>query len=618
MASITINSNISALTAQRRLGESTKKLQDSFARLSSGLRINRASDDAAGLAIASGLTTDRRVFNQGVRNLNDGLSAANIADSSVESLSHIVMRLEELAEQAANGTIGHKQRASLDAEAQALSREYFRIARSAEFNGQQLLDGSIGDVRLQGGYGESGGLLGGFGGEIGTGTFQSAVSFAATALASLTLGDLNLDGALDLISADLLGSIAVSLGNGDGSFAVRSDYTTGGLTRCVELGDVNGDGVLDLVSADDNVNQVSVMLGNGDGSFAEHVTYAPGAHPWYVALGDLNSDGVLDLATVDNTVNKASVMLGNGDGTFRARTSYSTGSAPSSLAFGDLNGDAVLDMVVTNRSGNRISALLGNGDGSFQAQTSFTTGFFPGGAKLADLNADNRIDVVFAETGDVAVMLGNGDGSFGVRTTFVSGTSPGVPTLGDVNGDGVLDVAISDFPNNQGQIMLGNGNGSFRVGVSLDISNPGSVAFGDLNGDGVVDMAGAGNDAVDGDKAFVFLAITTNGTSPLLPFDLGTMAGARQALPVFKQKLDQLSAQRGEIGVFQSRIGVALNNLQVAAENYASAASQITDADVADESAQLVKNQILQQAGSAILAQANSEPQLALKLLGGI
>ena len=96
------------------------------------------------------------------------------------------------------------------------------------------------------------------------------------------------------------------------------------------------------------------------------------------------------------------------------------------------------------------------------------------------------------------------------------------------------------------------------------------------------------------------------------------MADARQALPMFKRKLDQLSFQRAEIGVFQSRISVATNNLQVAVENFAAAASQITDADVAEESAHLIKNQILQQAGTAILAQANSEPQLALTLLGGL
>jgi len=121
-----------------------------------------------------------------------------------------------------------------------------------------------------------------------------------------------------------------------------------------------------------------------------------------------------------------------------------------------------------------------------------------------------------------------------------------------------------------------------------------------------------------GHAASVFIGKTKFGTAPLLPFSLAIMTDARQALPMFKGKLEQLSLQRAEIGVFQFRISVATNNLKVAAENYAAAASQITDTDVAEESAQLVKNQILQQAGVAILAQANTEPELALTLLNGL
>ena len=158
--------------------QSTQAVQQSFTRLSSGLRINKASDDAAGLAISESLNVDARVYTQGIRNLNDGISLTNIADGAIESLSNIVIRQEELAEQAANGTLGSKQRSVLDAEAAALSQEFFRIARTAEFNGQQLLDGTIGDVMLQAGYGESGGILvGGFGGAMGTGGFGCACHF---------------------------------------------------------------------------------------------------------------------------------------------------------------------------------------------------------------------------------------------------------------------------------------------------------------------------------------------------------------------------------------------------------------------------------------------------------
>ncbi len=102
---ITLGSNIASLQAQRQLFKTEQNLSTVFERLSSGQRINRASDDAAGLAISESLNTDRRVFNQGIRNLNDGLSVLNIADSTVAELSGIVIRIQELAEQAANGSL---------------------------------------------------------------------------------------------------------------------------------------------------------------------------------------------------------------------------------------------------------------------------------------------------------------------------------------------------------------------------------------------------------------------------------------------------------------------------------------------------------------------------------
>jgi flagellin-like hook-associated protein FlgL len=604
---ITINSNLAALNAQRRLGQSTQSVQQSFARLSSGLRINKASDDAAGLAIASGLNVDRRVFDQGVRNLNDGISAMNIADASVESLGSIVMRLEELAEQSANGTLGHKQRASLDDEAQALSREYFRIARSAEFNGRQLLDGSIGDVRLQGGYGQSGGLTGSFGGEIGTGGFAAASAY--TSGGSPALGDLNGDGALDIVGTWGPSQASVSLGNGDGSFRARTGFTTGNNPFSVTLGDLNGDGILDIVTADDGSDQASVLLGNGDGSFRARTGFTTGAAPQSVALGDLNGDGVLDMVTADySSTTQASVMLGNGDGSFRARTGITVEKNPTCVALGDLDGDGALDLVATDLYGGGVSVLLGNGNGSFKtvdnvyiSNTQFVT--------LGDLNGDDALDMVVTDnsTSSVKVVLGNGNGSFRSAKNFATGSNPTFSALGDLNGDGALDIVTANPGSSQTSVLLGNGDGSFRARTAFTPGgSPASVALGDANGDGVLDMVTPGS---------VLLAATKDGTAPLLPFDLSTMAGARQALPVFKSKLDQLSAQRAEIGAFQSRISVALNTLQVASENYAAAASQITDADVAQESAQLLKNQILQQAGAAVLAQANQAPALALMLL---
>ena len=136
---------------------------------------------------------------------------------------------------------------------------------------------------------------------------------------------------------------------------------------------------------------------------------------------------------------------------------------------------------------------------------------------------------------------------------------------------------------------------------------------GDYNGDGVSDLATANGGS---DTVGVLLSDVTQGISPLEKFSLATQAEARQALPVFQRKLSQLAEQRGQVGAFEARLGVAINKIQAERENYLTAKSQITDADIAFESAQLIRNSILQQAGAAILAQANQAPQLALLLLG--
>ncbi len=279
---ITIATNVQSLTAQRRLSEATAAVSSTFERLASGLRINSSSDDAASLSIADSLASKSRVFTQGIRNLNDGMSLLNIADSTVEQLSSISVRLKELAEQSANGTYGDAQRRALDTEAQALAKEFFRVSRSASFNGRNIFDGSMTDgLRLQGGYGTDGGIFSTLGGSLGTGTFGAVVTFG----------------------------------------------TSGTSGRDVQLADVNGDGIIDMVSAGLNggSSQITVQFGVGDGTFLQGATYAmPGTTvPVYLELKDVNRDGVLDAVVAGN--NGVGVRLGAGDGTFGAVVSYNSG-----------------------------------------------------------------------------------------------------------------------------------------------------------------------------------------------------------------------------------------------------------------------------------------------------
>ncbi len=146
---IRINTNISAMNARRNLYNSTVNFNKSMEKLSSGLRINRAADDAAGLAISEGLKSDIRALEQASRNASDGISMVQTAEGALDEVSNILLRMKELAEQSLTGTLSDTERGYLDAEYTALTGEIDRIANSTEFNGIKLLDGTGGTVSIQ-------------------------------------------------------------------------------------------------------------------------------------------------------------------------------------------------------------------------------------------------------------------------------------------------------------------------------------------------------------------------------------------------------------------------------------------------------------------------------------
>lgn len=603
--SVVIGNNIAAMQAQRRLAETSRGLRQTLERLSSGQRINRAVDDAAGISISESLRADRRIFEQGRRNFNDGVSLLNIADSAVENLSNIVIRLKELAEQAANGTYGDVQRKAVDREGQALTKEYTRITQSVNFNGLGLLNGQLGSgVRLQGGLGLDGSLLSGVGGAIGTGTFGS-LSASSAAGTVVTSSDVNADGIDDLLISGA-GSTTLRLGLGDGSFGPATTWSGS------VLADVNEDGKLDLVAhvSSISVASVSIRLGNGDGTFQAEVSSGFVASGFYFpqasVAGDFNADGLADVVSFNSFTVGYVFFAGRGDGTFSpgvARSDAFTNSADGVQAV-DMNNDGLLDIVTADINNNGVTVLLSNGNGTFRANSYSTGGTFSQQAvTVGDFNGDGIMDVAVTD-GAVKILLGRGDGTLSAVSQTISDSSDSVVAR-DFNGDGIVDLATA------GSIYIGNGNGSFRIGAGFSaVGSADGVAAGDFNRDGVMDLA-----TISGTELGITLGNTIDGAGPLLPFDIGTIAGARQALPVFDQKIQQLAAQRGKIGAFLSRIDVGIKNLESSSENYAAAESQIRDADIAVEASRLVKERILQQAASAILSQANRQPALALGLL---
>ena len=202
-----VNTNVASINAQRNLAKVTDRLNSSYRKLSTGLRITQASDDAAGLAISERLRSQVRSLGQAKRNANDGISLVQTAEGSLNETSSILSRMRELAVQASNGTVSTQDKATLNEEFTALRDEVNRIAQSTEFNGIKLLDGSSSTMTLQVGLGTTGGVD------------TLSVSLSSALATSLTLDSLNIStgasAAMDAIdiAIDSVSSLRGSLGS---------------------------------------------------------------------------------------------------------------------------------------------------------------------------------------------------------------------------------------------------------------------------------------------------------------------------------------------------------------------------------------------------------------------
>ncbi|RIL10600.1 MAG: hypothetical protein DCC75_04030 [Proteobacteria bacterium] len=620
---ISFRSNIYSLNAQRHLAQADARVALSNERLSSGQRINRASDDAAGLSISSSLRLNRRVFSQAIRNGNDGISALNIAGGAINQLSGILMRLKELASQSANGAFSRTQRIALDAEGYALTNEYNRMIQSTKFNGLNLLNNSLGNMSIQLGFGTDGQIGFNIGSEFdraaGTGSFGTGTLIASGNLEGplTAFGDVNRDGYLDMISTNDDGVsgywTSISLGNGNGTFQAATTLSspTNG-SYFVQLGDVNGDGLLDLVHGTDT--SVLIRLGNGNGTFQAETSLDTGVTiSSQLKLGDLNSDGKLDIVNISGT--SAYVLLNNGNGTFRAGVSYTAGSgSASSLNVADMNGDGIQD-IITRYSDGMLNTLMGRGDGTFAPKISSAHGLAGTlyNTGVADLNYDGIMDyVVTSNTGSVVnIFLGNADGTFKARVSYAAGNRTGA--LGDINGDGIVDI-VSAGTGSTVRYLLGNGDGTFQAAVTTLTGTNASdgLTLADLNNDGVLDLVGVNNTLVN-----AYLAVTSNITT-ISRINLTTQAEARDALTTLDAMLARVSGELGAIGSTQSRLAFSIDALNGFVDAYSSADSRITDVDIAQESAELVRGRILTNAASSVLAQANQLPEIVLALISNV
>lgn len=611
-----LGSNIAALRAQSSLNEVSHGISRTYERLSSGMRINRAADDAAGLSISSSLSASSRVYTQAIRNIGDGVSALSIAEGTLNQLTDISIRQRELATQSSNGVYSLKQRRALNSEANALVDEFNRLVESVDFNGLKLLSGDISDIRVQTGFGTNGSIYFRITQElarnVGTGGFDPAVGYTTgyNNNNDVALADFNGDGTLDYVSAGSgANSVSVMLGNGNGTFKAAVSYATGGVVADVSAADLNGDGKQDLVLSSSAIGgTLRVMMGAGDGSFQTAVSYSIGTTVSSHQVADVNNDGVFDIIAASSGL--ASIFIGNGDGTFQSRSTVSLGVAAAGMInLVDVDNDSYLD-IVTARNGV-YSVVRGAGNGSFSAGISTALATVSNfGFEAGDFNGDGIADLVNSDGSVLNILLGNGDGTFKVSNTY--GVTGDQITLGDMNGDGLTDLMTFSSSSAGIQVHFGVGDGTFKAsGSATATGNVVALVAADIDADGANDLVTGTTGAATGS----ILIADTDRVSTIGYFNLNTRAGALSAIGTIDATMRRISGELGGLGSTQRRLEVALRSIEASRENFMAANGRIVNADIAQESADLVRQQVLQQGVAAVLAQANQLPALALKLL---
>ena len=296
----------------------------------------------------------------------------------------------------------------------------------------------------------------------GSGAFAAPTEYALPAATAYAVaGDFNGDGKVDLAvtsrDPSLAGTLSVLLNHGDGTFAAPANYADGtDAFGSVTAGDFNGDGALDLAVA--TGGPLDVFINQGAGTFAAAAAYSDGSPSAAanVAIGDFNGDGKPDLAAGDPFRETVGVLLNQGSGTFAAPThAYTVLPSPDGVAAGDFNGDGKPDLAVASDNDRVLSVLLNLGSGTFAAPATYSVGEAVSIA-VGDLDGDGKPDLVVAnDTGaDVGVLLNQGSGAFGAQVTFAVGGVPTSVLVADFNGDGRPDLAAANNMDGTVSVLL--------------------------------------------------------------------------------------------------------------------------------------------------------------------
>jgi flagellin len=586
---LVIYSNLASLQARYALDRTQSATAASLQRLSSGLRIHSARDDAAGLAVSERMQAQWRGTDQGARNANDGISLMQVGDHALASMSDGLQHLRELAVQALNAPLSASDRSALDADLSQGLAELDRTAANTTFNGRSLLDGSFGTATFQIGSGS--------GDTLAVDLSTSMRSAQLGAIATATSADLRTSGGGFQFAGTYTTTAIQSLDFSKPTIAFSPGYTAtanGPPTNYTGLGNST---VFKVDGASITLNQNYGSTGAVANAVQGQLdAISPGSY-----IVNIDSNGKLRFtksqgAPANTTPPSVAGFSGNFASSFNGATP-TNGVAPQTTTHAgfDVDGHAV-SLVQNYADGNALVADIQQQLDHGAPGTFRVTGGSAGvsiahvnGSTLPSVNNfSNAGTQVFGRRQSNGLTLHNGDLTVQVgsgRAVSVTGTFETPEDLARAVSAQVGDV-VANIDSNAG---------------TLQISARETVTIGGTQG-------GTGG-------AVGFTPAVNAPTGNLAGIDIRTVGAARDAVLRIDAAIDQVSANRGSFGATDARLEAIVSQARQDSAILQTAHGRIVDADMAGESAALARNQVLQQAGIAMVAQANVRSQDVLTLL---
>jgi len=588
-----INTNMNSMNVQMALNSSQSAQQTAMQRLSTGLKINSAADNAAGFAIATRMSSQIAGDTQAASNANDAISLTQTAGGDLTQISNNLQTMRNLAVQASNATNSSSDRAALNNQLQALSAEIQRVSQTSSFNGVNLLDGTFTSQNFQVGANANtdnriqiSAIASASTTAMGsTGTTTAANIAGTVALQGLLAGDVTLNGIQ--VGASAAGALPGQSSASASSIAAAINNTTAnsGVTATATATEATGAAPTAFTSI--LANQFSV---NG---------IAVGA----VAAGtDVKGQG----ANVAAAINLVSAQSG-----VTASASATTGVVTLTAADGrNINIAAMNTTTDTTPGVGYTGVKLLAQTGFAQTLTDTVTGATPVTTGVATLTV-NGVSVsgltgtTVLATAQNFVTAFNNAAALTANATTLAGITATTDTLG---------VVTLSNNGTQKQMSLSTASAGFTAAQDVIFaSQKGSVSLSSSNVNGLV-ISGA-SVASAGLTAGTTAAATVSNVNSVANINISTAAGAVSAISVIDGALAQVTASQAALGAVQNRFTSAVTSLQTTATNLTASRSRIQDTDYAATTAELSRTQILQQAGNAMLAQANQLPNQVMTLL---